>query len=128
MKTNYFFYQCSSHSWIRYFMQAVIFTCMCILHVVALCLAFKTRKVKVKGLNDAKYAAVVVYITTFLMLLTLLIAFTLSNHITAYAAVFGGGMWIGCTIILAIIFVPKVVAKCMNTGAYANSIWHRFYR
>ena len=101
-------------------MQAVIFMYMCILHIVALCLAFKTRKVKVKGLNDAKYAAVVVYITTFIMVFTLVIAFTLSNYITAYAAVFGGGMWLGCTIILAIIFVPKVETKCMITGACAN--------
>ena len=105
---------------------------MCILHVVALCLAFKTRKVKVKGLNDAKYTAMVVYITTFVILLTFLVAFTLSNHITAYAAVFGGGMWIGCTTILVIIFVPKVVAKCMITGTCANSLWHwtfvPFYR
>lgn len=101
-------------------MQAVVFTCICILHIVALCLAFKTRKVKVKGLNDAKYTAVVVYITTFIMVLTLIIAFTLSNYITAYATVFGGGMWLGCTIILAIIFVPKVGEKCMITGARAN--------
>ena len=108
MKTNYFVYQCSSHPWIRYLVQALIFTCMCILQVVALCLAFKTRKVKVKGLNDAKYTAMVVYITTFIMLLTLIITFTLSNYITAYVAVYGGGLWIGCTILLAIIFAPKV--------------------
>lgn len=81
---------------------------MCILQVVALYLAFRTRKVKVKGLNDAKYASTVVYITTFIMFITLIITFTLTNYITAYATIYGVGLWISCTILLAIVFVPKV--------------------
>ena len=89
-------------------MQAIIFFSMMILQVCALYLAFHTRKVKVKGLNDAKYTAMVAYITTVIMFATVIITFTLSNNINTFVIIYGAGLWISSTILLAIIFVPKV--------------------
>ena len=109
---KFFIYQCSSHLWIRYLMQAVIIFSMMILQLCALYFSFQTRKVKVKGLNDAKYIAMVVYITTIVMFATIILTFTLSsNTITTYVTVYGIGIWISATIILAIMFVPKVQHK-----------------
>lgn len=108
VQTNLFVYQCSSQPLIRLFMQAMILCSMGIFQISALYLAFRTRKVKVKGLNDAKYTAMTVYITTITLLLTLVITFTLSNYITAYATIYSVGLWIGSTVLLAIMFVPKV--------------------
>ena len=110
---NFFIYQCSSQPWIRYLMQAILFFSMMILQLVALYLAFQTRKVKVKGLNDAKYTAMVVYFTTIIMFPTIILTFTLPN-ITTYSItiLYGIGLWISSTTLLFIMFVPKV--RCKN--------------
>ena len=79
-----------------------------LLQACALYLAFQTRKVKVKGLNDAKYTTVTVYITTIVMFLTVVISFSLSNYVNAYVAVYSSGIWITATVILGFMFIPKV--------------------
>ena len=90
-------------------MQAVIIFSVFILQLCTLYLAFQTRKVKVKGLNDAMYIAVVVCIITIVMLATIILTFTLlSTKITTYTAVYCIGIWISTTTILVIMFVPKV--------------------
>ena len=93
---------------------AMIFSSVMTLQVCALYLAFQTRKVKVKGLNDAKYAAMVVYITTIMMFIAFITTFTFSNYINAYAIIYGAGLWMGSTVLLAIIFVPKVIQQMLN--------------
>ena len=103
-----YLYQCSSHPWIRYFISAIIYACLASLQVCALYFAFQTRKVKVKGLNDAKYTAVTVYVTTIVMLITVITTFTLSNYITAYTVIYCIGIWITPTIVLGVMFIPKV--------------------
>ena len=55
---QFYTYECSSHLWIRLSMQDVIIFGIVILLLCALYLAFQTRKVKVKGLNDAKCIAI----------------------------------------------------------------------
>ena len=85
---------------------------MLIIQLCALYLAFQTRKVKVKGLNDAKCIAMVVCIITVVMFSIIILTFTLpSSYITTYFAVYGIGIWISATIILVIMFVPKVRCK-----------------
>jgi hypothetical protein len=65
--------------------------------------------VKVKGLNDAKHIAVVVCFITIAMFATIILTFTLSsNNVTTYIAIYGIGIWISATIILVIMFMPKV--------------------
>ena len=85
---------------------------MLIIQFCALYLAFQIRKVKVKGLNDGKCIAMVVCIIAVVMFATIILTFTLpSNNITTYVAVYGIGIWISATIILVIMFVPKVRGK-----------------
>jgi amino acid transporter len=65
--------------------------------------------VKVKGLNDAKHIAIVVCFVTVAMFTTVVLTSTLSsNNITTYIVIYGIGIWICATIILVIMFVPKV--------------------
>jgi hypothetical protein len=91
-------------------MQAVIIFSMVILQLCALYLAFQTCKVKVKGLNDAELITIVIYIVTITFFATIILTFTLSsNNFTTYIIIlYGIGIWISATIILVIMFVPKV--------------------
>ena len=111
--TEFFIYQCSSHPWIRYSILAVVYGCFGFLQICALYFAFQTRKVKVKGLNDAKYIAVIVYITTNIVLvITLVMSFALSNYVNIFASVYSIGIWVTATVILGVMFIPKVYLCC----------------
>ncbi len=63
---------------------------------------------KVKGLNDAKYIAVVVYITTIVLIVTLVTSFALSSYVNIFASVYSIGIWVTATVILGVMFIPKV--------------------
>ena len=106
--TEYSIYECSSHPWIRYSILATVYSCLGFLHICALYFAFQTRKVKVKGLNDAKYIAMIAYITTIVLLVTLATSFALSHYINIYAVLNSLGIWISATVILGFMFIPKV--------------------
>lgn len=104
-------------------MQGVIIFGTIVLQLCALYLAFQTRKVKVKGLNDAKYTAMVVCIVTIDMFAVIILTFTFSSN-TYYAMVYGIGIWISATIILILMFVPKVgynIALLQLHRHYVNS-------
>lgn len=79
-----------------------------IIQVVALVLAFLTRKVKVKGLDDSKYIAVIVYITSIVLAILILSEYTLKEFINARAVIFSTGVIVSSTCILGFVFIPKV--------------------
>ena len=93
--------------WKGYF-QVIIYSCLGLLQVFALYFAFNIHKVKVKGLNDAKYMAVTVYFTTIAMILSVITTFILSKYINAYAVIYGICTWATPTIVLGVVFIPKV--------------------
>ena len=80
-----------------------------VLQIIALVLAFATRKVKVKGLDDAKFIVVTVYVTSIIVLaVTILATYSLKEVINGFAALFCTGFLIGTTVILGLVFVPLV--------------------
>ena len=79
-----------------------------VLQIIALVLAFATRKVKVKGLDDAKFIVVTVYVTSIVLAVTILATYSLKEVINGFAALFCTGFLIGTTVILGLIFVPLV--------------------
>ena len=74
---------------------------------LGLFLAFATRKVKIKGLDDAKWIAATIYITSIVLVITILATYTLNERNNTYAAVFSSGLFIGTTFIMAFVFVSK---------------------
>ena len=79
-----------------------------LLQVIALILAFGTRKVKVKGMDDSKYIAVAIYITSIVLAVTTVSTYTLMDYVNVYPAVVGIGFLLGTTMILGLVFVPRV--------------------
>jgi len=79
-----------------------------VLQIIALVLAFSISKVKVKGLNDAKYIAAAIYVTSIVVAVLIISNYTLLEFVNAYAAVDCTGYFIGTTVILGLVFVPKV--------------------
>ena len=76
--------------------------------VVAVFFAFRTRKVKIKALNDAKEIAAVIYVVFIIVTLMLIANFFLNEYRNADAAVFSFGLLLGTFVTLLFIFIPKV--------------------
>ena len=96
------------------------------LQICGLFLAFATRKVKVKGLDDAKWIAATIYITSIVLAIIILAVYTLNDLSNTHSAVFTGGIFIGTTFIMAFVFVPKVAIHTTNFFQ-ENSYYFTFY-
>ena len=79
-----------------------------LLQLVAMFMAFHTRRVKIKALNDSKEIAVIVYINSITLVLLAVVEFTLNTYHDVYAALFGLALLVGATLFLCFIFIPKV--------------------
>eukprot|EP00731_Ephydatia_muelleri_P021168 Em0013g895a len=79
-----------------------------LIQVVAILLAFGTRKVKVKGLNDSKYIAAIIYVTSICLVVVIISFATLRDKVNTLAAIYSLGFWCAATIILLLVFIPKV--------------------
>ena len=87
----------------------MIFVYILAAQLIAVYLAFKTRKVKIKALNDAKYLAFIIYITTIISTGMIIGSVSLRNFLNVDAAVFSAGLFLFTTAILGLLFVPKVI-------------------
>ena len=87
---------------------SVSFSYKALLQLVAMFMAFHTRRVKVKALNDSKEIAVIIYINSIILALLVVTEFALVNYHDVYAALFGLALLIDGSLFLGLMFVPKV--------------------
>ena len=99
---------------------------MGILYACALYLVIKTRKIKIKGLNGAKYIAASVYSTSIILAMTIIASIVLTNYINAYATVYSFGFWLVNSLMLGLLFIPKVSmhAVIMHTILIESTTYH----
>ena len=102
-------------------LYAVLFGYKGLLQVIALILAFRTRKVKVKGLDDSKYIAAAIYVTSIVLAVIIVSTYTLRDYVNVYPAVVGMGFLLGTTMILALVFVPRVSSVYIVRVSYTES-------
>ena len=86
----------------------VLYGYKALLQIIAILFAFSIRKVKVKGLDDAKYIVAAVYVTSIVTAVIIVATYTLYDFSNALSVVLCSGIFIGATIILLLVFVPKV--------------------
>ena len=104
--TQFYVYVCQSQT--RSIALAVLYGYKMIPQVVALICAFSIRKIKIKGLDDAKYIAFSVYITSLVTAIVIVISYTLNDYVNFHASIFSAGFFIGTTLILGLVMVPPV--------------------
>ena len=103
---EYFLYVCESDG--QDALYGVLYGYKGLITLFALLLAFRTRKVKVVGLDDSKYIAASIYVTSIVLAVTIVSTYTLIDYANAYPAVVGMGFLLGTTMILVLVFVPRV--------------------
>lgn len=85
-----------------------------LVQAAAVFFAIKTRKVKIKVLNDAKWISLIVYVTSVVLTGLLISAIALNNFINADAAVYSSCIILVAGIVLVILFIPKVSILVTN--------------
>ena len=90
------------------------FVYMAVLQVMAFIFAFKTRKVKIKALNDSKSVTAIIYTTSIVLAGLAIITFTLNSFVVVTEVLFSGGIILATTIFVSFVFIPKVSLLCMS--------------
>ena len=115
---KYYLYVCESSG--QVVVYAVLYGYKGLLQCVALLLAFRIRKVKVKGLDDSMYIAASIYVTSIVLAVIIVSTYTLRDYVNAYPAVIGIGLLVGTSVILGLVFVPRVsVTLAGSVGSHA---------
>ena len=79
-----------------------------LLQIIAIFMAFHTRKVKIKALNDSKETAAIIYINSIILIILCASVFLLEEYHNAHAAVFGLALFVQASLFLGLLFIPKV--------------------
>ena len=102
-------WQCSTNT-IMDVVSIVIFVYLGLLQLIGIILAIQTRKVKVKVLNDSKYIAALIYISSIVIIIIAIIRFTLTGYINVAEVFYSGGLLLATTAFLCLTFIPKMVS------------------
>ena len=108
VNTEHYVWQCYESGSVPFILDILIFIYLGLLQFVGIILAFQTRKVKINVLNDSKSVTALIYISSIVLVVIVLIAFTSRGYINISAGVFSGLIISLATTFLAIIFIPKV--------------------
>ena len=90
--------------------MGILYGYKAVLQVIALIFSFSIGKVKIKGLNDAKFITIAVYVTSIVTAVIFVSLYSLKTYLNLYATLFSFGFFVGTTFILALVFLPKVYA------------------
>ena len=100
------------------------------MHIVAIVLAIRTRKIDVKVVNDAKETQAIVYLSSLLIIFFVITNFTLEGFANGYGIAVGGSAYLEAVMFLCITFIPKVLLYTYNTKTYLpyTILKHSIYR
>ena len=71
-----------------------------------------------KGLNDTKYILAATYVCSIVLAVIIVGTYSLKDQVNVFGAVFSMGFFIGTTVILGLVFGPKVRRLRVLTGVY----------
>ena len=94
--------------------QAVVLAFLFILQIIGIVLAFQTRKVKVKILNDAKEVTGIIYVTSVCVVVIIMTTFALGSFLNTSSVLYNSSILIATTTFLILIFIPKVNITLQN--------------
>ena len=79
-----------------------------LLQIVAMFMAFHTRRVKIAALNDSKEISVIIYINSIILIVMAGSEFVLEYYHNEHSALFGLALLIQATMFLGVLFIPNV--------------------
>ena len=107
MKVIYLVWQCTAKNNSN-IINISIFVYEAILQFIGVILAYRTRKVKIKVLNDYRYIISAIYISTVALISAAAVTVALGALINTNELVFSGVVIFATTTFLCLTFIPKV--------------------
>ena len=111
MITENYIYICDSKA--RDIFLGILYGYKMLLQIIAILLAFSIRKVKVKGLDDAKYIGAIACVTIVMLAVIIVATYFMKDVINGFTALFCTGFWIISTLVLILVFLPLVCTYSM---------------
>eukprot|EP00731_Ephydatia_muelleri_P014887 Em0008g607a len=105
---------CYKASSLAFYWKILIFIYLAMLQIIGIMLAFQTRSVKYKELRDSKFVAIIIYVSSLILVILAIDTFLLNTYLNAYAAIFSLGIIILTTTFLLFTFVPKMIQIYQN--------------
>ncbi|KAL5493728.1 hypothetical protein EMCRGX_G014948 [Ephydatia muelleri] len=93
-----------------YYWLILLMTYTAFLQCLGMILAFQTRKVKVSALNDSKYVAATIYISSITLLTLLFTHFGFYDYANISYGIVNGIIFVSTTAYLGLIFCPKMIS------------------
>ena len=87
---------------------SILFVYKGLLQLAAIFMAFTTRKVKIKALNDTKETGLMIYLNSIILTVLLVIAFALDGNRDVFIGIYGIAIFLAATLFLAVVFIPRV--------------------
>jgi len=131
-------YMCSSIA--RKCTLGVLYGYKVVFQAVTVIMALKTRKVKVRGLDDYREIIMATYLTSFVLVIVLIVNYTVEDMINTFISITSLSFFIGATAIILLVFVPKVTMLgfvtflkcllylCWKKMLHCNRSQHREYQ
>ena len=116
MREEYSVWRCYEIGSVPFYFDVMIFIYLALLQFVGIILDSHTRRVKINILNDSKSVATLIYISSIVLAVIVLVTFILRSYINVSAALFSGGIIVLATVFLLLMLVPKV----SNINNYMN--------
>ena len=108
---RYFIYTCNSTA--RDATLGVLYGYKALLHAATVVMALKTRKVRVKGLDDYREIVLATYVSSFVLVIILVFTYTVADQINLFTVLTSFSLFVGATVIMVLVFVPKVtISSC----------------
>ena len=109
LEINYYAWQCyGGEDKAPFFYLLFIFSYIGLLQLVGLVLAIRTRKVKIAVLNDSKYITAIIYVSSLVVVVMMLVTFVSGNLQNLNEAFFSAGLLLSTFTFLGLTFIPKV--------------------
>ena len=87
---------------------AALFGYKVIFQAAGVFLAFKIRKVKIRGLKESREVSAILYITSAILATMIVVSLAFADYTDVDSAVFGFGLCTATTVVLILTFGPKV--------------------
>ncbi len=123
VQEEYYIYECYDSSSAPAYLVIFICTYLALLQVIGIILAFQTRKVKIPVLNDSKFVAVLIYMSSIVLVVLFLCTLLLNGYVNARAAIYCGGILIMAVAFLLLMFIPKVQGSCLPMWFRSAACW-----
>lgn len=98
--------RCYSSS--EFYWLGVLFGYKIIIQALGVFLAFKIRKVKIRGLNEYREVSAILYITSAILAAMIVVSFAFGDYIDVDGFIFAFGLCTATTVVLVFTFVSKV--------------------